>query len=366
MFHLTCSTCAKEFPADTTAWRCQCGGLLDLTFEPGFWPDAVSDRAPDLWRYREALPVLEETAIVSFGEGYTPLLPVSFGRRSAWIKQDHLFQTGSYKDRGAALLISHARALGIKKVVEDSSGNAGCAVAAYCARAGIACDIYVPESTSPAKLEQIAAYGAGLIRIPGSREDTARAVMAAAENTFYASHTWNPFFFHGTKTWAYEVCEQLGWKAPDSVVLPAGNGTLLLGAAIGFKELTAAKIISRPPAIIAVQAEACQPLTRAFETGSQQPVKIEKRDTRAEGIAIAEPARGWQILAAVRASGGGFISVTESEIRTAQQRMASQGYFIEPTAAAVIAGLARYLSTAPDKEIVVSTFSGHGLKAAGH
>ena len=366
MFHLTCSTCNKNFPADSLAWRCDCGGLLDLNFQPNFEPQMSARRAPNLWRYREALPVLDEASIVSFGEGFTPLLPLHFGRKTAWVKQDHLFQTGSYKDRGAAILISHASALGVRKVVEDSSGNAGCAVAAYCARAGIACDIYVPDSTSPAKLEQIAAYGAGLLRIPGSREDTARAVMAAAETTYYASHTWNPFFFHGTKTWAYEVCEQLGWKAPDSVVLPAGNGTLLLGAAIGFNELAAAGIISRPPAIIAVQAAACQPLTLAFQSGSNQPEKIQKRETRAEGIAIAEPARGAQILAAVRASGGQFISVSEEEIGAAHRLMAAQGLFIEPTSAAVTAGLIRYLASASADELVVSTFTGHGLKAAGH
>jgi len=150
------------------------------------------------------------------------------------------------------------------------------------------------------------------------------------------------------------------------VVLPAGNGTLLLGAAIGFNELAAAGIISRPPAIIAVQAAACQPLTLAFQSGSQQPEKVQKRDTRAEGIAIAEPARGAQILAAVRASGGNFLSVSEEEIGAAHRQMAAQGLFIEPTSAAVIAGLIRYLNGAPAEERVVSTFTGHGLKAAGH
>ena len=238
-----CTTCHKSYELNSPRWRCDCGGLLDINFTPQFDPRRLDGRKPTLWRYREAIPLTADASVVSFDEGFTALLQVSFNGRPVWVKQDQLFTTGSYKDRGATVLISQAAYLGVEAVVEDSSGNAGCAVAAYCARAGINCDIYVPADNSPAKLAQITRYGAGLKAIPGSREDTAAAVMQAAETTFYASHSWNPFFFHGTKTWAYEVCEQLGWHAPDTVILPAGNGTLLLGAAIGFKELALMGII---------------------------------------------------------------------------------------------------------------------------
>ena len=159
-----------------------------------------STAPPTLWRYREAIPIEDDAHIVTLDEGFTPLTPVTIAGKSLLVKQDHLFPSGSYKDRGATVLISQAKALGVQHMVEDSSGNAGAAVAAYAARAGIACDIYVPDSTSAAKLAQIQSYGANLHKIPGSREDTAHAVQDAAQKHFYASHVWSPFFFHGTKT----------------------------------------------------------------------------------------------------------------------------------------------------------------------
>ncbi|HEX9014242.1 MAG TPA: pyridoxal-phosphate dependent enzyme, partial [Anaerolineaceae bacterium] len=192
---LICRSCQKSYSLDEPRWRCSCGGLLDIRFTPRLDIKALSARKPDLWRYREAIPLPADAPVISLGEGFTPLLPLEVDGRPVWIKQDYLFPTGSYKDRGAAVLISKAAQLGVRTVVEDSSGNAGSAVAAYCARAGIGCTIYVPEHTSAAKLAQILWYGARLVRVPGSREDTAWAVMSAAETTFYASHSWNPFFF---------------------------------------------------------------------------------------------------------------------------------------------------------------------------
>lgn len=363
MNQLVCRNCHKTYSLDTPVWNCICGGLLDLDFTPVFDLEAIRTRPPNLWRYREALPISDDASIVSFDEGFTPLLPLEIGGRAALVKQDQLFQTGSYKDRGATVLISKARELGVRAVVEDSSGNAGCAIAAYCAKARIACDIYVPKSTSPGKLAQIALYGAKLVRVPGTREDTASAVWAAAQTTYYASHSWNPFFFHGTKTWAFEVAEQLGWRAPDSVVLPVGNGTLLLGAWLGFRELRTAGVIRRVPRLIAVQSAACAPLERAYSQAAEVPAKIDKRDTLAEGIAIAEPVRGQQILSAVRESGGAFLSVTEEEIERALRLVTRQGYYIEPTAAATVAGLGQYMPTVDTGETVVSVFTGHGLKS---
>ena len=233
---LSCRSCNKNYDIGEPIWRCHCGGLLDISNDDLFSISDIQLNRHDLWRYQKALPV-DYSSIVSFGEGLTPLLKVEIMGREVLIKQDHLFPTGSYKDRGASVLISQIKSLGIRRVVEDSSGNAGCAIAAYCARAGIACDIYVPADTSPAKLAQIESYGATLHKIPGSREDTADAVMAAAHEHYYASHSWNPFFFEGTKTFAYEICEQMNWRAPDFVILPVGNGTLLLGASIGFNRL---------------------------------------------------------------------------------------------------------------------------------
>lgn len=361
---LSCIICSSVFPAKDHRWRCDCGGLLDILFQPCFPMDKIKERPPNMWRYREAIPIDDNSHIVSFGEGFTPMAAVDFNGLSVLVKQEHLFPTGSYKDRGAAVLVSLVRCLGIEKVVEDSSGNAGSSIAAYCAAAGIACDVYVPSSTSPGKLAQIQLYGANLYKIPGSREDTANTVMDAAKHYYYASHSWNPFFFHGTKTFAFEVAEQLGWESPDTLILPAGNGTLLLGAYLGFKELVLAGVVEKIPCIIAVQAQNCAPLHRAFKRDLKKIPSIEDRKTIAEGIAIAAPIRGEQILAAVKETGGDFITVSESEIRDSHREMCRKGFYIEPTSAAAVAGVKKYTAEpGHESERMVSVFTGHGLKA---
>jgi threonine synthase len=363
MASVVCVDCRREFSAAEKIWKCPCGGLLDLQFQPSFPIAKIRSRKPTLWRYREAIPIEDDRNVVTFDEGFTPLVPAEIAGRFVWLKQDHLFPSGSYKDRGAAVLVSKVRELGIKAVVEDSSGNAGCAIAAYCAGAEISCEIFVPADTSPGKLAQIGLYGASLHKVPGSREETARAVLLAAAKIYYASHSWNPFFFQGTKTFAFEICEQLRWQAPDAVILPAGNGTLLLGAHIGFGELRAAGIIGRIPKIVGVQAANCAPLSRAFQRGMETPSPVRKADTLAEGIAIVEPIRGPQILKAVKDSGGDFIEVEEREIKEALIVLARKGFYVEPTAAAAIAAVPKYLARLKKDEVIVSVLTGHGLKS---
>lgn len=297
------------------------------------------------------------------GEGMTPLERMTFRDKTVWIKIDYLFPTGSYKDRGATVLISKVREFGIQKVVEDSSGNAGAAISAYCVKAGIRCNIYVPQSTSPEKLVQIQMYGARLKKVEGSREKTASVTMEAAQKIYYASHCWNPYFLQGTKTFAFEVWEQMGWKAPDTIVLPVGHGTLLLGAYLGFKELKEAKKIKKIPKLIGIQSSACAPIYHGFIKGLTSPLTIQKEETIAEGIAIAEPIRGKQILKAIRETEGEVLKVTEREIKAALHEMGRRGHFIEPTAAATVAGMKNYLEKKGRKEIVVSTLTGAGLKA---
>jgi len=362
---LICRKCNSSYSSAEPRWRCACGGVLDLVFQSAFDTKQIANRKPTMWRYREAIPVGYDDNIISLDEGFTPLLKIEIKGRSVWIKQEQLFSTGSYKDRGASVLISKIRELGITEVIEDSSGNAGSAIAAYCAAAGIKCHIYVPENTSPAKLAQIKAYGARLYLIPGTREDTAEAALRAAEKLYYASHSWNPFFLQGTKTFAYEICEQLDWHAPDTVVLPVGNGTLLLGAFIGFKELMAAGIIDNIPKIIAIQSAGCAPLYEIFKNNPNTLLSVRVSNTMAEGIAVAKPVRGLQVVEAVKQSGGHFMTVRDHEIKQALAEMGSRGFFIEPTAAAAIAGLGKYLDQANPTELIVSVFTGHGLKAAG-
>jgi threonine synthase len=363
MVILYCTRCRKKYPAAAKVWRCQCGGVLDLELKADFPLEMIKKRAPNMWRYREALPVNNDKNIVSFEEGFTPLLRTKFHRREVFIKQDHLLPSGSFKDRGASVLVSKIKELGVTRVVEDSSGNAGCAIAAYCAKAGIACDIYVPGHASGPKLAQITSYGARLHNVRGSRRDAAAAAVGAGEKKYYASHYWNPYFFHGTKTFAYEVCEQLGWQSPDAVVLPVGNGTLLLGSYIGFGELIRARIIRKMPRLIAVQSRDCAPLLHLWKGSAPSVPKSGRKKILAEGIAVRDPVRGGQIIAAVKHSRGEIVAVSDQEIQTALEHMGRQGFYIEPTAGATIAGVGRYLRFCRSNEIIVSIITGHGLKA---
>lgn len=363
MEKLNCSECHRSYSIDPTRWQCDCGSPLDLEFTPEFSTEKILKRRPGLWRYREAIPVVRDRSILSLGEGFTPLGEVEFAGQRVLLKMDYLFPTGSYKDRGATVLVSKIKELGIRKVVEDSSGNAGSAIAAYCTRGGITCDIYVPHSTSQGKLAQILAYGATLKKIEGSREKTAQVTMEAAKRTYYASHCWSPYFLHGTKTFAFEIWEQMGWRSPDTLILPVGHGTLLLGAHIGFKELKEAKKMKRVPKLVGIQSASCAPLYQAFRKGLGEAQPIEKRETMAEGIAISEPVRGKQILKAIRETGGEIMTVTEKEIVSALKEMGRRGYFLEPTSAATIAGVMKYLKKKKSKEVIVSSLTGTGLKA---
>ena len=355
MTHFTCRTCATTYAIDTTKWCCTCGGLFDLSFDADLSIDRFANRPPTLWRYREAIPIQNDAHIVSLDEGFTLLSQIAIDEAPLYIKQEHLFSSGSYKDRGATVLISHAKTLGIQRMVEDSSGNAGAAVAAYAARAGIACDIYVPDSTSPAKLAQIQSYGATLHKIPGSREDTAHAVREAAQKYFYASHVWNPFFFHGTKTFAYEIWEQLNFRIPDTLIIPTGNGTLLLGVYIGFSDLLNQNLVDKIPKLVAVQSSHCAPLTSEWQGNSTETI--------AEGIAIAQPARAEQMRECISATNGEILTVTDDETLQAHKQMAEMGFYIEPTSATAIAAFKKY--PAKKDEVIVAPLTGHGLKTAG-
>jgi threonine synthase len=295
------------------------------------------------------------------GEGQTPLVVLDPDRPQVLAKLDFLMPTLSFKDRGAAVLVSLARAVGAEQLVADSSGNAGAAIAAYAARAGLSCRVYVPEATPRQKRTQLAAHGADVVAVKGSRADTASAAIQAVDegDGFYASHVWHPAFLEGTKTFAYEAWEQLGRSAPDEVFLPVGNGTLLIGAALGFADLQKAGLIESVPRLIAVQASACNPIERAWRAGTTAPTFVACGPTIAEGIAIEAPVRGRQILGAVRASAGKVISVGEDAIVSAQADLAAAGLYLEPTAAAVYAGL---LVEPPSDRLVLLALCGAGLK----
>ena len=303
---------------------------------------------------------------ISMGEGLTPMVPLNNDNPNLLVKLDYLMPTMSFKDRGAVILIAKAKELGVKKVIQDSSGNAGTSIAAYAHRAGMACDIYVPQHTSEKKIKQISAHGAVVHVVKGSREDTARAALAAVErgDGFYASHVYNPFFYQGTKTYAYEIYEQLKGEVPEVLIIPVGNGTLVLGAYYGFKELFNLGLISKIPKIIAVQSQNCAPIYKSFIEGKDYVQETVNTGTLAEGIAIADPKRGKQILSAVRDTQGEIITAPEDDIPKARQYLAERGFYIEPTTAATFAGYFKYVKENnyhPEGKVIIP-LCGSGLK----
>ncbi len=359
-----CSRCHRRFAVNTFAYKCQCGGAFELEKIPPKLPlGRLKSRANSIWRYREVLPIIKDENIVTLGEGMTPLVEERIFDKEVLLKLDYLFPSGSYKDRGASVLVSKIKELGIKTVVGDSSGNAGAAMAAYCARAGITCEIYCPESASEGKLVQISLYGAKLNKIPGSREDTAKVIQEKAKEVFYASHNWNPFFTEGTKTVFYEICEQLNWEVPDSIIMPAGYGSIILGIALAGRELKDMGVINNLPKLVAVQTEAIPPIYEAFRKGETKVTPLAQgRHTYAEGIACLNPIRGEQILEVLRETDGEVIKVSEEEIAEGINILAQKGIYVEPTSAVVVGALRKSLKIKEGKTNVV-ILTGSGLKA---
>ncbi|MGQ9632009.1 MAG: threonine synthase [bacterium] len=363
-FRLYCIECKEEYPLSEGRWDCaRCGAPLDIESLAPFDVEKIERDIPSLWRYRAFIPIAEGAEIISLGEGMTPLVEDCLYSRKVLLKLEYISPTGSFKDRGTTAMMSRIGELGVEEVVEDSSGNAGASIAAYCARAGVRCHIYAPQSTHPEKLVQIRASGAELHLVPGSRRATEEAALGASEKMYYASHNRHPWFLQGTKTFAFEICEQMGWRAPDAVVIPVGNGSLLYGAYIGFKELVSSGAIGSLPKLIGVQAENCAPLAEAFERGEMEARPIEAKPTLADGISISSPSRGKMILGAVRESGGKILSISESEIEEALIYICGRGFYVEPTSAAAVAGLKRYIEASGEGGTIAVALTGSGLKA---
>ncbi len=365
MSALRCTACGASYPFDTRVWRCeQCGGVLDFSDAPAFDPARIARADASLWRYRAFLPLPEHAAPVSLGEGWTPLVPLQYDGRTIFCKLDFLNPTGSFKDRGAAALVSAVKTFGYPRVVEDSSGNAAASLAGYAAYANLRATIFTPAHASPMKLEQIQVYGAELKKIEGVRENAAAAAQRAVEQegAYYASHYYNPFFLAGLQTTAWEIWEQLG-RAPDAVVMPAGHGTNLVGMYRGFRALRAAGLISKLPRMFAAQASVIAPLALAYARGDAEPAPVEPGFTVAEGIANSQPLHGRKVLRLARETDGAVLSASEDEIRAARLKLARRGLFVEPTSATALAVLEKILAAqALDGTIVVS-LTGSGLKA---
>ncbi len=358
----------ETFAIETPRW-CGPGATpapLLLTPLPGIGREAIDAGERSLWRYRAALP-LPCDAPISMGEGCTPLIARRLHGAEARLKCEWFMPTGSFKDRGASVMLSLLRAQGVRAVLEDSSGNGGAAVAAYAAAGGMAATIMAPASTSPAKTVQMRAHGAAVELIPGDRQATSDAAEARAADLFYASHNWHPFFLHGTKTLAYELWEDLGFRAPDNVIVPCGAGSNVLGCEIGFSELLRAGAIETLPRVFASQPENCAPIARAFlDFDNEEPSEpVAARPTIAEGTAIARPIRLPEVVGVLRQTGGGAVMVTEDEIGRAMLDLAGVGIYVEPTCAQVSAAFARLLASGAitPEQTTVLVLTGTGLKA---
>ncbi|QKY16244.1 threonine synthase [Halorubrum sp. CBA1229] len=381
---LVCSECGTVV-ADR--WRCECGAPLNFADPPipdRPEPDRLStDPAEEeslgardgLWAFAEFLAVGDNpTDRVTLGEGMTPLVDADGPRSGAradgaeWnaeFKLEYVFPTGSFKDRGATTTLTRARELGVDRVVEDSSGNAGAAIATYAARAGIDAAVYVPADVKESKLRAIRRAGAEPVRIEGSRSDVTDACVAALGegDSWYASHAWNPAFFEGTATVAYEIAAQRGWEAPDAVVTPLGHGTLFLGAYRGFRRLERAGWIDAVPRLFGAQAAGVAPVVRELH-GPEAADPGGRVNDAADGIQIAEPVRRAEILDAIAESDGDALAVAESAAERELDRLHRAGFYTEPTCAVAPAALRELRergTLAPDDDVVVP-LTGSGLK----
>ena len=359
---ITCTNCRRPYPDTGIHYKCPtCGGIFDLPDLPLFDLTHIEPTLPGLWRYRHTFGLPENSPITSLGEGNTPLVwSETFGKQVAF-KLESLNPTGSHKDRGIAVLVSYLSSQGITEAVEDSSGNAGASFAAYAARANIQARIFIPDYASGPKRNQIAAYGAQLIRILGRRSDVAEAVRRVADaGAIYASHAYLPHLLPGFATLAYELVEQLG-KAPGTVILPVGHGILLLGVARGFANLHRAGLISRPPYLVGVQALSCAPLWAVYNHGQAGLGWVTEGETVAEGVRVSLPIRGDAVLSAIRASQGTMLAIPEESILPGRNELAQRGFYVEPTSAIVWDALNQIIEQAPEPIVVILT--GSGLKS---
>jgi threonine synthase len=354
----------RTFPLNEPRWCGPGQEPLLLTPLPGMTRAAIAGGTRSLWRYRAALPLPVDDPI-TMGEGCTPLIRRTLHGVPAWLKCEWIMPTGSFKDRGASVMLSLLRQQGIAALLEDSSGNGGAAVAAYAAAGGMRATIMTPASTSPAKTVAMRAHGATVELVSGTRQDTADAAVRRSVDVFYASHNWHPFFLQGTKTLAYELWEDLDFRAPDNVVMPCGAGSNVLGCEIGFAELLRAGEIAVMPRLFAAQPANCAPIAAAFLAGGAVPDGLEFQPTIAEGTAIAAPIRAPEVLGALRETQGGAVMLTEAEIAAATLALSRLGIYVEPTAAQTAAAFAKLLETGAvaAEQITVLVLTGSGLKA---
>jgi threonine synthase len=322
-----------------------------------------------MWRYGPMLPVADAASVVSLGEGWTPLLRLKrSGFENLWLKDEGLNPTGSFKARGLSCAVSMAKQLGIRKLAIPSAGNAASAMAAYAAAAGLEAHIFMPRDVPQANFIECKAFGAHVTLVDGLISDCAKIVAARkdAEGWFDVSTLKEPYRIEGKKTMGYELAEQMNWRLPDAIFYPTGGGVGLIGMWKAFAEMEALGWIGpERPKMIAVQAEGCQPIVRAFERGDERSEFFEGARTVSSGLRVPKPLGDFLILRAVRESGGTAIAVSDAESLDAGIELASrEGIFIAPEGAACLAAFKRLMASGfltPEERIVIYN-TGAGVK----
>jgi threonine synthase len=352
--HLECTACGRRETADELQGVCPaCGGVLyaryDLDAVARALPrEALRDRVPSLWRYRELLPVRDERAIATLGEGMTPLLPAprlgaALGCSTLLVKDEGLNPTGSFKARGQAVAVSRAVELGARALAIPSAGNAGGAMAAYAARAGVPAYVFMPKDVPVANAVECLLYGARLSLVAGLIGDCARLVRqgVASRGWFDLSTLREPYRQEGKKTMGFELAEQLGWVLPDAILYPTGGGTGIVGMWKAFDEMQRLGWIDgRRPKMISVQAAGCAPIVRAFDDGAPRAEPWQDAHTAASGLRVPAAIGDYLILDTIRASGGTALTVTDDAMVADMHALATaEGISAAPEGAATLAAV---------------------------
>ena len=371
-----CTCCGREYPAVPDLTNCQCGGILDIIYDydgirEAFTKDTLRDR-PDrsMWRYRELLPIEENTPPTPLRVGWSPLyeeprLADMLDLKRLWVKDDGQNPTASLKDRASAMAVAKAREAGAKVIACSSTGNAASSLAGNAAAAGLETYIFVPSRAPKGKVAQLMTFGATVISVQGSYEETFALSKAAIEKWgwYNRNAAINPYLSEGKKTVAFEIMEQLDWQVPDYIAISVGDGCTIAGLWKGLKDLHAIGFIDRLPRLISAQAAGCCPLNRAIETG--EPWKPMEENTLAESIAVGVPRNAHKALAAIRESNGLTVNVSDQEIMAAQGLLGRTcGVFGEPAGVTGTAGVKKLCEQGllGREDTVVSVVTGNGLK----
>ena len=371
-----CVKCGKIYEATPNLTNCQCGGILDIIYDYDYIKTVLTKeklaarRDNSMWRYRELLPVEEDTPNTPLRVGWSPLyeadtLAKQLGIKKLYVKDDGINPTASLKDRASAMAVAKAREAGAKVIACSSTGNAASSLAGNAAAAGLKTYIFVPSRAPKGKVAQLMTFGATVISVQGSYEETFELSKQAIDRWgwYNRNAAINPYLSEGKKTVSFELMEQLHWQVPDYVALSVGDGCTIAGVWKGLRDLYETGFIDRLPKLLSVQAEGCCPLNRSLQTG--EPWSPMEENTLADSIAVGVPRNADKALNAVRESGGIAVNVSDEEILEAMRLLGrTQGVFGEPAGVAGAAGVKKALELGlidPDST-VASIVTGNGLK----